>query len=359
MNEEDVALKKQRTDAWDAVFSNIVDVDHSSDFSEASLDDSEQWQERHCAVSLKPEPVPKKEDAAGEKKDENSQASLDRNVSLATSTPPPPDLARRNNYRNTGPGVIHMGGEISPQTSERTIQIGDMEDKDPSDILMDAVLVDERQEHRMAAMPQETVTAVPMPEEEENSKARWRIFRDRRAASVVVLFVIFSTSLAAGLSILFLSDDRERGSGEEISEVGLTTLADLLRDSVADTTSWEKTTSPQYRALNWLANEDLWTSARIEDGNFTIPIQIVVERYALVVLYMAWNGDLWKNETGMLNANLPSCEWAIESSCDDDFIDLGFPEYRCEPVGVKCNGSFVVGVSLSKSSVICRAPTRA
>eukprot|EP00980_Cylindrotheca_fusiformis_P019089 scaffold6440_cov124-Cylindrotheca_fusiformis.AAC.3 len=380
MHEEDAALKKRRTDAWNSAFSNIVEVHHSSDFSEASsLDDSEQWQERHYTVSLKPKPIPKKEDSTGEKKDENSQTSLDRSASLATSTPPPPDLARRNNYRNTDPGAIPMDGEISPQTSERTIQIGDMEDKDPSDILMDAVLVDESQEHRMAAMAQETVTAVPMPEEEDNSKAMWLIFRNRRAASVVVLLVIISTSLAAGLSILFLSNDSE-GPREEIPSpsvfsetvssnptsapsmaptVSVSTLAGLLRDSVADTAPWENTTSPQYRALNWLANEDVWISASIENGNFTIPIQIVVERYALVVLYMAWNGDLWTSATGMLNESLASCEWSIEVSCDDDddFLNLGSPANRCKPTGVECNGSFVVGVSLTAIGAMGEIPT--
>eukprot|EP00980_Cylindrotheca_fusiformis_P019981 scaffold7064_cov111-Cylindrotheca_fusiformis.AAC.4 len=128
-------------------------------------------------------------------------------------------------------------------------------------------------------------------------------------------------------------------------------LEDLLRDSVGDTMAWEDTTSPQYRALEWLVNENEWTAARMEDGNWNIPIQILVERYALLVLYFALqeeNGENeeWGIDMGLLDAKLSSCDWyAIRTNCFD----------IAEPHGAVCDGGFVSGLSLRKSSCGCVA----
>eukprot|EP00980_Cylindrotheca_fusiformis_P019988 scaffold7064_cov111-Cylindrotheca_fusiformis.AAC.11 len=310
------------------------------------------------------------EDGGGTGMGDKSEGAFARNESLDATTPPRPSLARRNENQNTDPGAVPMGGDSSPQTSDRTIQVGDMGDDDPSDMVMNGFLVDESQQQYVPSMLQETVTAVAMSEEGVRPSGTWLMSRNRQVCLVVVLLVIVAASLTAGLLPSDGSNDLSDGSNDlsdgsndtdftvpptATPTLSISMLADLLRDSVEDPTPWEDTTTPQYRALEWLVTEDLWTAARMEGGKLNIPLQVLVERYVLVFLYFAWNGlkalpwdpDV-KADTWMLLANQSSCDWNANSDC--------FNEYS-EPFGAVCNDSFVTGLSLRKSSVLPAAST--
>eukprot|EP00980_Cylindrotheca_fusiformis_P001195 scaffold328_cov130-Cylindrotheca_fusiformis.AAC.9 len=346
-DEEDAALKKQRTEAWSSSFKDVVDEYQSSDSSQSSMeDDNKLWKEdKSDKVSLQDPWV------ASE-----NQSSLEH---------PPADQGQRNSYQNTDARIVPSG--LSPQVSDPTIQMGAIEDKQPYNVPMDAVLVDERQGIR--GSPQEAVTAIPMSDYDRSPSGICWIFRNRRVGFLFVLFVIFLASLAAGLSLLFLSDDINSDNeptlipssvSDNVSfiptsapTVSLDMLVDLLRDSVEDVTPWDNRTTPQYKALFWLANEDEWTSAIIEDGSLTIPIQIMVERYVLVVLYMALSGSLWIEETRMLNVTAASCDWFVESSYDENNTCLVY----CQPTGVQCSGQFVSGLSLVGVDAVGEIPT--
>eukprot|EP00980_Cylindrotheca_fusiformis_P014436 scaffold3847_cov106-Cylindrotheca_fusiformis.AAC.3 len=97
-----------------------------------------------------------------------------------------------------------MVGGSSLRTPDRIVQSGETEDNDPSNVLINAIPVNEIEEHRGTAMPQEMVSAVVMLE-------------DDRA------------SLAAGLS---RSDDTK--TADDVKR------ASLLRDSVDDAMPWGK-----------------------------------------------------------------------------------------------------------------------
>eukprot|EP00980_Cylindrotheca_fusiformis_P001193 scaffold328_cov130-Cylindrotheca_fusiformis.AAC.7 len=236
---------------------------------------------------------------------------------------------------------------------------------------MDLVAVNERQDQQgVPELHHEPIAAIPIAEEYRSPRGVCSIFRNRQVGFLFVLLVIFCMSLAAGLSVLFLSEDSNTGNGEtlipsSISDtvssfptaaptVSLNTLRDLLRDSIEDVAPWDNTTTPQYKALFWLANEDEWTSAMIEDGHLTIPIQVMVERYALVVLFMALSGGGWIEDTGMLNTTASSCDWFVESNYDDDYECF---EYACEPTGVKCDGQYASGVSVGGVLAFGEIPT--
>ena len=74
--------------------------------------------------------------------------------------------------------------------------------------------------------------------------------------------------------------------------------------------------STQYQALDWLANVDHWSTS-FKDGD--IPTQVLVERYALVVLWMSTVGE-YRPYT--LNVSTSVCTWAAGIICDenDEFV---------------------------------------
>eukprot|EP00980_Cylindrotheca_fusiformis_P014437 scaffold3849_cov91-Cylindrotheca_fusiformis.AAC.1 len=93
-----------------------------------------------------------------------------------------------------------MVGGSSLRTSDRIMQSGETEDNNPSNVLINAIPVDEIEELGAPAMPQEMVSAVVMSEDDKGTRGIWSIFQNRQVACIVVLLVIVSASLAAGLS---------------------------------------------------------------------------------------------------------------------------------------------------------------
>eukprot|EP00980_Cylindrotheca_fusiformis_P013571 scaffold3467_cov118-Cylindrotheca_fusiformis.AAC.8 len=333
-DEEAAVLKKERTDAWNSLY--IVKEDPSSDFSESSMHDSKE----------KSGMIRKEEEAGGSNgMGVKMLRSFSRKEFVGATKPPLQGLRLRNNHQNSNPETAPVVGRPSPQTSDQpTIHTDDEIRFDNPSELMAAVPVDEIEEHRMPAMLQQTLSAVPISEE-NGPKGICSIFRNRQVVCTVVLLVIVSGSLTAGL---FRPDDDSKQKSSAAPSVPQTAatslLADLLRDSVEDTTPWENTTTPQYKALDWLANEDAWLARNVEDGNYSIPIRVLVERYALVVLSMAWGDRWWSEEFGMLDENRSSCEWNIELWC---FEGNSF----CAPTGAVCDeDGFVIGLSLCKFS---------
>eukprot|EP00980_Cylindrotheca_fusiformis_P005439 scaffold1160_cov95-Cylindrotheca_fusiformis.AAC.4 len=318
--DEDAALKKQGKDVWKSGLKSIVEVHQSS---ESPMDDT----------SKRKVEIMRKEDDVGGTVDEGEiiQGSFDRNDSLGATQPPLPD-----HHEDWYPEAEAMGGGSSPRTSDLIIQSGDTEDNDPSDVLINAIPVDEIEELGAPAIPQEMVSAVVMSEDDKGTRGIWSIFQNRQVACIVVLFVIISVSLAAGLSRsddTKTADDAKRASDAAPSfppTAATSLLADLLRDSVGDTMPWENKTTPQYKALDWLTNDDVWLAASLKDGNYSIPIHVLRERYALVVLCMAWGDREWATKYAMLDETTSSCEWSIEEFClpENDF---------CLPKGAVCD----------------------
>jgi hypothetical protein len=67
-------------------------------------------------------------------------------------------------------------------------------------------------------------------------------------------------------------------------------------------------TTPQYAALNWLANVDGYDPSI---DFFITPEQVYIERYVLALLYFSTNGHAWKNQYNFI---LPTsiCDWNDE-----------------------------------------------
>jgi hypothetical protein len=374
--EDDDLLKKQPKDAWNLSMQHALDTYQSSTSITSSMIDSERLLQAEQTKPLPPsdaqriaqEIIHEKELAVGLVDEHDNLNAPDRFTSLATTTPPPPDLGRRDNYRKVNhPGAVAMGG-LTPAAStdmdDQTIQVGDIDyEKTPSHLLTDAVLVVE-ESLEQSSLPQEAVAAVPVPED-NNQSGVCSVFYDRRVACIFIFLIIIITALATGLSILFLRHDDDDEQSIPTATPGPTAtvptptfppqptlapvptaaptarfdwLMDLLQDFVDDTTPWEDTATPQYKALDWLAYVDAWIPINLENSG--VPIQAILERYALAVVYMSFNGDNWVQESEFLNLDWRACDWQT-LYC--------YSANDCETFGITCTGQFVTGLSLSKS----------
>eukprot|EP00980_Cylindrotheca_fusiformis_P014435 scaffold3847_cov106-Cylindrotheca_fusiformis.AAC.2 len=64
----------------------------------------------------------------------------------------------------------------------------------------------------------------------------------------------------------------------------------------------------------------------MKDSNYSIPIHVLRERYALVVLCMAWGDREWAEGYAMLRKTRSSCEWnrdGLWRPLDDYFLPWG------------------------------------
>eukprot|EP00980_Cylindrotheca_fusiformis_P006846 scaffold1431_cov76-Cylindrotheca_fusiformis.AAC.1 len=158
----DAALNKQRADAWNSAFNYVVEVDHqSSDFSESSMDDDK----------------------------EKTKTMQETQESLGIATSPSPDLVPMDGGSNNWEGDT---------------------------VLLAAVPVDEiSEEHHVSTTFHEEVTAVPVSDnkEDESPTGISLIFRNRQVFCIVVLLVIVSVSLAAGL--LASDSTKQRNDSKE------------------------------------------------------------------------------------------------------------------------------------------------
>jgi hypothetical protein len=101
----------------------------------------------------------------------------------------------------------------------------------------------------------------------------------------------------------------------------------LLQNEVSDAEALQVVSSPQFRALRWLANED--TALLDLDSSPTV---ILVERYVLAMLYFATSGEGWGGQRNFLSAT-SVCEWNMSE------------------IGVFCNEEdLVVALDLRKSA---------
>lgn len=83
----------------------------------------------------------------------------------------------------------------------------------------------------------------------------------------------------------------------------LDVFADILLPPNGIDLMLSNTSSPQYKALAWLSDQDYPADQPIQD---TLDLQ---ERFALAVLYHATNGDNWIDAGSWLTPGLPICNW--------------------------------------------------
>jgi hypothetical protein len=106
-------------------------------------------------------------------------------------------------------------------------------------------------------------------------------------------------------------------------------MLDLIGPTVTSNTEFlQDPKTPQYAALEWLADIDEWNTDIDIDS---LPLQVWVERYVLAVLYLSTKGNSWSTAFNFLQ-NTSVCEWS----------NMKWEE------GVICDGLYVKALCLSK-----------
>jgi hypothetical protein len=99
-------------------------------------------------------------------------------------------------------------------------------------------------------------------------------------------------------------------------------LLDLIGPTVTSSPElWEDPKTPQYAALEWLADLDEWNT---DIDIYSPPLQVWVERYVLALLYHSTNGNSWSTEINFMQ-NTSVCEWSnldLDEGviCDDPYV---------------------------------------
>lgn len=83
----------------------------------------------------------------------------------------------------------------------------------------------------------------------------------------------------------------------------------------------ESTTTPQYKALSWMSNDD----TMYINANKT---SAIIQRYAIAALYFATNGNLWTNSYKFLDSSKSECDWNVIDD-NGDLLGVG----GCDPDG--------------------------
>jgi hypothetical protein len=90
-------------------------------------------------------------------------------------------------------------------------------------------------------------------------------------------------------------------------------LLNIIGTVTLDIKLLQDRTTPQYAALDWLANEDAW-----EVDIDLVPPQVLIERYVMALLFLSTDGTSWTKSYSFLTPT-SVCDWS-ESS--DDSIEV-------------------------------------
>ena len=115
----------------------------------------------------------------------------------------------------------------------------------------------------------------------------------------------------------------------------------LLENYISNPSTFNNTSSPQYQALNWMANEGGATT--IIASNIEQATPYIIQRYILAVLYYITNGPKWRNQYDFLS-NVTECEWGVGANNGFNVIDCN-------------NDGFVTLINLWQNNLLGVIPT--
>jgi hypothetical protein len=221
----------------------------------------------------------------------------------------------------------------------------------------------EQEQQRQNIVSAEAVTIERDDDDEERAPAattdsssrtdhydNFKICGLRRTCWGIILSIlgIFMIGAVAGVYFYFLRRQNEKTmpptnaptNPPSATPTGLNLWDDLLleignsiiNDDDDDETVLEDPTTPQYAALDWMAKDDDYTITVLEKSASNREV-VLVERYALAVLYFATNGpSSWKMSLDFLEP-ISVCDWNIGGNVGGG----GEDDQTTTTMGVYCN----------------------
>ena len=201
------------------------------------------------------------------------------------------------------------------------------------------------------------LTAQVIDEQELEAQYHARIVRDAVAADVVdveelkekgrcwkiSVAIVCIVAIVLAIAIpLSQDDDKDPPTPSPTVQLPSDFLYDLFFPYSGS--ALDDPTTPQYRAFDWLLNDDP-AQLPLKDTNDTT----LMERYAAAVFYYSTGGDNWIDKHGFLS-NSSICEWIASDGKTGVFC----PEATSSPTNLemgKCiNVCFALGIVLSCNS---------
>ena len=278
----------------------------------------------------------------------SSSAEVQLNGSLSEGV----TLDDRSNYNHTSinhPGTEHRQETSTPFDAE-VVQDDDLEVAVRARMAQRTIVLNSTQ------VVQEDISGGGNQRRPSHRRSGRKDQEDEKAGGfqipscfVVVCVLAGVTVLTVLLALIVTPNIRQRGAvrgndnRSQATDESTTSFNDMLT-AIVETVSIENVltdeTSPQYEALQWLLNEDLYVTAvaenttddillGIDDTKFLLTVQ---QRYILALFYFATNGPTkWVDDLGFLNATANVCEWNVPPESE---VSLGY--------GVRCNDQDVV-----------------
>jgi hypothetical protein len=154
---------------------------------------------------------------------------------------------------------------------------------------------------------QNTPTALILSPEGSRSEAN-KAGKTRKKICILAGVLVIVAAIGIALGIIYSNPQ----SGSEQPGIDRIELFRKALVSVSGETLYDKD-SPQYQALDWIANTDP-AKISVSDSN----PEIIKQRYVAAVLYFALGGNNWTDKYNFLTGD-SICEWHNESSgiiCD-------------------------------------------
>eukprot|EP00984_Skeletonema_dohrnii_P024814 scaffold13965_cov72-Skeletonema_dohrnii-CCMP3373.AAC.3 len=116
----------------------------------------------------------------------------------------------------------------------------------------------------------------------------------------------------------------------------------LIQNSISNPSTFNDTSSPQYQALDWMANSGDGADA-IQSESIQEATPYIIQRYILAVLYYSTTGAGWRNQFDFLT-NTNECEWGVGANNGFNVIDCN-------------NDGFVTLINLWQNNLMGVIPT--
>ena len=165
----------------------------------------------------------------------------------------------------------------------------------------------------------------------------------------IFLILALIISLTVGL-VVGLNNQQQKTSSQQLgnsftpvprAEVESAMQTYIINNSVSSQSDFSSSTSPQSKALDFLANKDAMQLNAPSSGLDTDEGYTFITRYVMALLYYALGGDLWNYDLLFLSKH-ETCQW----------YDVFQPPVG--QVGVLCNqnSNTIVGLSFSKFFIV-------
>jgi len=194
----------------------------------------------------------------------------------------------------------------------------------------------EQQQQQQASEPIFAIAVKMIDDDDDDGEVSISSFRShgrRRLVLLMFMGVVILAGTILGMLLPGNTQGRKSSSNSSTSIVPMevTNLVDRLLTEYADLDTEQLLTdgTPQNRAIDFMALKDDWTR---EATSTSVSVQMIGERYALVVMYYATDGKSWNHEVNWLLNTTSVCEWnspkdTLEEvkgvSCNDDGLVVG------------------------------------